>query len=588
LTHTHLHTVPGIYTVTLTVSGLGGSDTLTRTGYITVTWPIISRVITYTYGDLYRLTGADYSTGESFAYGYDAVGNPVSTALRGTNCRLALTETLGVTPTVHSYQYDDANRLVNVDGQAYTWDDDGNLLNDGVRSFAYDAANRLTSVTSGTLTTTFEYDGLGNRVAQTVDGVETSYVLDVAGGLPEVIVATTGGASTQYVQVQGQILAQYGSGAWAYVLPDHLGSVRQLADANGQVMLAQSYDPFGVLLEANGSGASEFGYTGEWWGSYTQLTFLRARHYDPAVGRFVTKDPFSGFVIKPQSLNNRWAYVQNNPIHRNDPTGLQYQACETGRCGPSIDEWFLEEIDIHWDWVVREKHLFDLITVHLGDPNNPLWLAERHVEWVFKMRDYWKAIPHKWMNFSNLVPGCLSSGGCRDSVTLCDTCLERSELGNLLFGLTAEVAGLPNIETYTGGHDKAKGLQEPWDQAAAGVGYYFAEAEYELRVSNADTMCRIFRSSTGAWRRLASSRGPKPAPWNWSLIQDEKIEECEPCEQAIPASTPHTIPAYAGEPAGRSPAAGAPGYEYYTEQIPEGMLDPLMEISFHLPVILEQ
>jgi hypothetical protein len=69
-------------------------------------------------------------------------------------------------------------------------------------------------VTSGTLTTTFEYDGLGNRTAQTVDGVTTDYVLDVAGGLPEVIVATVGGASTRYVQVQGQILAEYEPGAW--------------------------------------------------------------------------------------------------------------------------------------------------------------------------------------------------------------------------------------------------------------------------------------------------------------------------------------------------------------------------------------
>jgi hypothetical protein len=55
-------------------------------------------------------------------------------------------------------------------------------------------------------------------------------VLDVAGGpsaslrtgLPEVIVATTGGASTRYVQVGSQILAQYESGAWAYVTPDAL------------------------------------------------------------------------------------------------------------------------------------------------------------------------------------------------------------------------------------------------------------------------------------------------------------------------------------------------------------------------------
>jgi YD repeat-containing protein len=116
------------------------------------------------------------------------------------------------------------------------------LLSDGVRTFTYDAANRLTSVTSGTLTTTFEYDGLGNRTAQTVNGVTTEYVLDVAGGLPEVIVATTSGASTRYVQVQGQVLARQESGVWVYMLPDHLGSVRQLVDAAGQVTLRSMSD----------------------------------------------------------------------------------------------------------------------------------------------------------------------------------------------------------------------------------------------------------------------------------------------------------------------------------------------------------
>jgi YD repeat-containing protein len=248
LTHAHVYTQAGVYSVTLSVSDGVVTDTLTRTNYLTVSagigYTTTTRVITYTYDPLYRLTDADYSTGERFEYAYDAVGN-----------RLALTQTLGVSQTVHNYQYDQANRLVNVDGQAYTWDANGNLLDDGVRSFAYDVANRLTAVTSGTLTTTFQYDGLGNRVAQTVDGTTTTYVLDVAGGLPEVIVATTDGTSTYYVQVQGQILGQQGSGVWVYVLPDYLpapvaqapvGSVRQLVGVDWQVALAQSYDPLSM------------------------------------------------------------------------------------------------------------------------------------------------------------------------------------------------------------------------------------------------------------------------------------------------------------------------------------------------------
>jgi YD repeat-containing protein len=111
-----------------------------------------------------------------------------------------------------------------------------------------DAANRLVSANVDGVASSFECDGSGNRVAQTVGGVTTEYVLDVAGGLPEVIVATVGGASTRYVQVQGQILAEYEAGAWGDVLPDHLGSVRPLVDDAEQVTLAQGYDPFGGLM----------------------------------------------------------------------------------------------------------------------------------------------------------------------------------------------------------------------------------------------------------------------------------------------------------------------------------------------------
>jgi uncharacterized protein RhaS with RHS repeats len=91
-----------------------------------------------------------------------------------------------------------------------------------------------------------------------------------------VIATTTGGATTQYVQVQGQILAEYDSGTWGYVLPDHLGSVRTETDALGQVTVARHFDPFGVPLGAD--GGSPFGYTGEQWDASAGLVFLRARY----------------------------------------------------------------------------------------------------------------------------------------------------------------------------------------------------------------------------------------------------------------------------------------------------------------------
>jgi YD repeat-containing protein len=100
--------------------------------------------IDYTYDALYRLTAAEYSTGEVFEYTYDAVGN-----------RLSQTVTIDETPVTTTYTYDDANRLSQVGAQAYTWDNNGNLLNDGQRQYYYDPANRLTALVEGEDTTLY-------------------------------------------------------------------------------------------------------------------------------------------------------------------------------------------------------------------------------------------------------------------------------------------------------------------------------------------------------------------------------------------------------------------------------------------------
>jgi RHS repeat-associated protein len=236
--------------------------------------------------------------------GYDPVGN-----------RLSLTTKVGVV----NYQYDAANRLTSVNGQAYTWDDNGNLLNDGLRSYSYDHANRLTQVVSGTLTTEFVYNGAGDRVARTVDGVTTGYVLDPAAGLPQVLQESTDGQTASYLYGH-DLLAQYDSGTWAYHLNDGLGSVRQLTDPAGQVVQSYSFSPFGVPLGE--SGGEPYGFTGEQWDASAGLVYLRARYMQPSTGRFISRDPFPGYAYSPQSLN-RWVYVQNNPVGLVDPSGLQ-------------------------------------------------------------------------------------------------------------------------------------------------------------------------------------------------------------------------------------------------------------------------
>jgi RHS repeat-associated protein/uncharacterized repeat protein (TIGR01451 family) len=256
--------------------------------------------ITYEYDPLYRLTSATYSGGAEYEYTYDAVGN-----------RQTKTSPEGEV----SYTYDAANRLTDVDGVTYTWDANGNLTNDGVRSYSYDHGNRLTEVTEGPLTTQFAYNGDGARTSQTVGGHTTQYVLDLATTLPVVI------SDTDAVYLYGlDILAQQ-QAERLYYMHDGLGSVRQLVDTTGQIETNYAYDPFGVPV-MGGDGSNPYQFTGEAWDAEVELLYLRARYYQPDVGRFITKDSWAGDLQRPATLD-RYVYVANNPVNSLDHTGLK-------------------------------------------------------------------------------------------------------------------------------------------------------------------------------------------------------------------------------------------------------------------------
>jgi RHS repeat-associated protein len=330
ITHpTHVYTASGVYTVALTVEGLGRSDTLTRTNYITVSsgmaYTTTHRVISYTYDSLYRLITATYSSGEFYHYTYDAVGNRQS---------------LTTHEDVVNYQYDNANRLVMAGGVPVGWDNNGNMTSFGSQTYTYDRANRLTQVVSGTLTTGFTYNGAGDRVAKTVDGVTTAYVLDPAAGLTQVLQETTDGQTTSYLYGH-DLLAQYDSGTWAYHVDDGLGSVRQLADRAGQVVQGYSFSPFGVPLGE--SGGEPYGFTGEQWDASAGLVYLRARYYSPQTGRFITEDQVPGYVRIPKSLHV-YVYAWNKPTLLTDPSGWQVppedcspgEICAGGTTGPYV------------------------------------------------------------------------------------------------------------------------------------------------------------------------------------------------------------------------------------------------------------
>jgi RHS repeat-associated protein len=106
---------------------------------------------------------------------------------------------------------------------------------------------------------------------------------------------------------------------------DLSGNVSQRWQSVGSVGQSEGFDGFGRRYLAAG-GDYFTGFTSQWGGYYdsatssdggqTGLTLLTHRFYDPATGRFLTRDP-SGY----EGGGNLYAYTQNDPVNEHDSSG---------------------------------------------------------------------------------------------------------------------------------------------------------------------------------------------------------------------------------------------------------------------------
>jgi len=99
-------------------------------------------------------------------------------------------------------------------------------------------------------------------------------------------------------------------------------------DDNGNVLWREMYTPFGSKLENPTANRDNEGYTGHIDDSGTGLTYMQARFYDPAIGRFLSNDPV-GFMEGGPAYFNRYAYTANDPMNYVDPTGESIVENET-------------------------------------------------------------------------------------------------------------------------------------------------------------------------------------------------------------------------------------------------------------------
>ncbi len=220
----------------------------------------------------------------------------------------------------------------------------------GTTTYAYDDRGLLIQVTKPGLTVSYTYDALGVRKSKTVNGAITRYLTAPLFGLPRVLAELDTGNNVQATYVYGgpqQIKEEPAPADRSrdlYLLHDGLvGSITHALDMTGNLRNQYEYDAFGLrtplATAANGS-SKHYGYTGEETDEETGLIYLRARYYDPYLGRFISADPFWGRLEEPAS-QNRYVYVQNNPLMYTDPSGLDSQCswCISGETTGEFIKW---------------------------------------------------------------------------------------------------------------------------------------------------------------------------------------------------------------------------------------------------------
>ena len=297
-------------TVGTQVSSLASySYTLGPAGNRTVVTELGGRTVTYTYDDLYRLTSESiandpHGVNGNISYSDDLVGN-----------RLSWTSTVAGVPSQNS-TFDVNDRLT-----SNNYDNNGNITSANGSTYVYDFENHLTNLNSGNVT--YAYDGDGNRIAMTVGGVTTNYLVETNNptGYAQVVDELSGGTVVKSFTYGHDLISQriVGNSLSFYQYDGH-GLVRQLTDATGTVTDAYVYDAFGNLIHRSGTTPNDYLYSGEQFDAQLGFYYLRARYTNSSSGRFWTSDTYEGDRVDPRSLH-KYLYANGDPVNRIDPSG---------------------------------------------------------------------------------------------------------------------------------------------------------------------------------------------------------------------------------------------------------------------------
>lgn len=228
-----------------------------------------------------------------------------------------------------------SNRLTSAAGplpaKVYSYDAAGNVIGDGTSTFTYSDRGRMSTASKAGVTTSYFYNGAGQRVRKASAALGTTdFVYDEQGHLLGEYAAGSPVQETVFLgDVPINILKKSNdvNAASLYdvynVYSDHLSTPRVIASAaDNFVVWRWDSDPFGMVQpQESPSGGAAFGYNARYPGQYydreTSLHYNYFRDYDQQTGRYVESDP-----VGLRGGINTYAYVGGNPVSRIDPIGL--------------------------------------------------------------------------------------------------------------------------------------------------------------------------------------------------------------------------------------------------------------------------
>jgi RHS repeat-associated protein len=261
----------------------------------------------YGYDASNRLLAAQSSSTAQYGYAYDPADN--LSAIQRPGGASALT-------------YNGLNQIRTLNGVPFSYDANGNLIQDDQHTYRWDAENRLVGIgynAQPSKQTTLRYDGLGRRITITTLngglGGETRYLWC---GEALCQARNANDAVTRRYFVEGEEIP--GAGTLVYYARDHLGSVRDLlVTQNGSRVASYDYDPYGNVTQASGQISSNIRYAGMFYHQDSGLYLTHYRAYDPRTGRWLSRDPLE----EEGAGNNLYSYVNGDPVNNVDPEGLR-------------------------------------------------------------------------------------------------------------------------------------------------------------------------------------------------------------------------------------------------------------------------